>query len=265
MTVDLEKTTTFIRKLLPQAGKILLGYFGLTGLRVQRKGKIDIVTEADLKVDKFLQTEIKKVYPKIPFLTEETAPDNFSNLEKEEFLWVIDPLDGTVNFQRGSTNFAISVALINYGKSVLGMIYTPFFKKMYWTNDNMNKALLNGKPISVSKVDKISKASFGIDYVYDSKIREKTIEKSKFIIPAVRQVKTMGSAVSDLCSLAEGKLDIYLNYGGKPWDWAAAYLITKKALGKTTTLEGKEWKVFNTEFILATNGRLHKDALRLLK
>lgn len=264
MIINLEETTLFICELMPRAGKMLLNYFESTNLKVQRKGRMDIVTEADLKVDKFLQTEIKKVYPKIPFLTEETAPKDYSSLEKEEFLWVIDPLDGTVNFQRGNTNFAISVALVSYGKSIMGVTYAPFFKKMYWTNKNMKTVLLNGKTISVSKIDKISEASFGIDYVYDSEIRKITIEKSKFIIPSVRQVKTMGSAVSDLCSLAEGKLDIYFNYGGKPWDWAAAYLIVKKAFGKVTTLYGKEWNVFNSEFILATNGKLHKNILHLI-
>lgn len=265
MTFNLEETTLFIRKLLPRAGKILLNYFGSANLRVQSKGEIDIVTEADLEVDRFLQSQIKKVYPKIPFLTEETAPDDYSNLEREEFLWVIDPLDGTVNFQRENTNFAISVALVNYGKSILGAAYIPFFKKMYWTNKNMKNVLLNGKPISVSKVSEISKASFGIDYVYYPEIRRETIKKSSSIIPSVRQVKTMGSAVSDLCSLAEGNLDIYFNHGGKPWDWAAAYLIVEKASGKVTTLSGDNWKVFNSEFILATNGRLHQKALHLLK
>lgn len=263
MTINLGKAVMFIRRLLPQAGEILLNYFGSADLDVQKKGKTDIVTEADLKVDRFLQTEIKKAYPKIPFLTEETAPHDFSNLEKEEFLWVIDPLDGTVNFSRGYPHFAISIGLINKGLVKLGVVYAPTTGDIYWVQDGINGAFLNNKRLRVSTINDMAKTTFLCDWVLKPKPRAVMIRYLKKITPCVRQIKSQGSAVLDIVSLAEGKADIYLNPGLKPWDLAASTFIVQKAGGTITTPEGERWNIFNPNALI-TNGRLHNKVLGII-
>lgn len=263
MTINLEKTTIFIRKLLPEAGKILLNYFRSANLEVQAKGEIDIVSEPDLEVDKFLRRKIGKKYPKIPFLTEESAHRDLAGFKNLENLWVIDPLDGTVNYSRGHPNFAISVAFVNKGVTKLGVVYIPVTKETYWAQVNLNQSFLNGKPISVSKVDDLRKSSFICDWVPEVKERKVMLRWLEKIAPHVRQIKSMGSAVSDIVSLAAGVIDVYINPGLKPWDLAAASLIVQKAGGTITTSEGKTWDIFNPNAII-TNGILHNHILSLI-
>lgn len=261
--IDLNQVRSFLLELLPKAGSMLEKYFYLKDLRQVDKGGVDFATEADFAVDKFLRKEIARKYPQIPFLTEETAPKDFSIFKNEEILWVIDPLDGTTNFSRGDFLFAISVGLVKRGVPQLGAIYVPMEKKIYWAQDDQPNAMLNNKKLVVSKINDLKTASLFVDWGYKPKERQETLRYLSKIITSFRQVKNIGSLVVALGLLVEGKTDAYIAIGHKPWDVAAISLIIKKSGGKITTPEGGAWEIFKPD-IFVSNSLLHDQVLKLL-
>ncbi len=263
-SIDLTDAKLYIIELLHQAGAILMNNFKNSNLESFGKGDLDIVTKADLTVDQFLRKAVLARYPHTLLLTEETAPQDYSEFKNLENLWVIDPLDGTVNYSRGHPNFAVSAAMVSKGVSKVGIVYVPATKETYWAQEDVEQPFLNDKPICVSKVDNLKESSFVCDWVTNVKEREVMIHWLGEIAPHVRQIKSMGSAVSDIASLADGRIDAYLNPGLKPWDLAAASLIVQKAGGVITTPEGEAWDIFNPRAVI-TNGILHDRILNIIK
>ena len=173
-------------------------------------------------------------------------------------------MDGTVNFSRKNSNFAISVALVSQGISQLGFVYVPMTQELYYAQKDKKKAYLNGKEIHVSSTNDLDKAVIGCDWAWGLEKRLNVVRWLASISTHVRQIKCMGSAVADLASLANGRIDGYLHSGLKPWDVAASLLLIEKAGGKVTTPEGKDWDVFQPD-LLTSNGLLHNKILNLIK
>lgn len=262
--INLYEAREYLVKLIQQAGDILKGYYASGKFTSESKGGVDFLTQADKEVDTFLLENIKKQYPACPILTEETAPEDYSSLKDLEDLWVIDPLDGTVNFSRHNSHFAISIGLISKGLSQLGIAYAPLEEKLYWTQADQEGVFLNGAPIKVSPTNDLREAVFVCDWGWKLSTRIETVRWLEKANTHVRQIKCMGSAVADLASLADGSIDSYIHSGLKPWDVAASSLFIEKAGGKITTATGGKWDVFNPE-MLATNGILHDKILDLIK
>lgn len=261
--VNLTAAREFLIKLTSNAGAILEKYFASKDLAHKSKGGVDFLTQADEEVDKFLQEAIAKKYPSTHFLTEETAPKDYSHLKNTENLWVIDPLDGTINFSRKNSHFAISVALVDKGISKLGVVYAPLENNLYWAQEDEENSYLNGKPIKVSSTNDLKEVVLGCDWAWDLEKRLNVVKWLGNISIHVRQIKSMGSAVADLAALAAGKIDVYIHSGLKPWDVAASSLLIEKAGGKITTPNSTNWNIFNPE-MLASNGILHQKILQLL-
>lgn len=261
--IDLTESRKFVVSLIPKAGEILMGYFRSGQFSSRSKGGLDFVTQADEEVDQFLREILLERFPTTKFLTEETAPEDFLSLKDVENLWVIDPLDGTGNFSRGHPNFAISIALVSKTVTLLGVVFTPVDQKLYWAQADLNTAILNDQPIRVSDVSDLSKAVFLCDFYPIPELRIKMRQTITRVESDVRQIKAMGSAVADLCQIAEGKADAYIQPGLKPWDVAAASLIISKAGGRITRLDGRDWDVFTPD-IFASNNLLHTTILKLV-
>lgn len=261
--VNLTEARKYLLELVPQAGEMLRKYFVSGGFTVRQKEGVDLTTQADVEVDGFLREGISKRYPHTSFLTEETAPSDYSSLIDAENLWVIDPLDGTINFSRKNSHFAISVALVNRAKSRLGVVYNPMAKDMYWAQQDIDNAFINDEAIYVSQIKDLREVVIAFDWAYDLEKRKDVVRWLKNISQHVRQMKSMGSAVSDLASLASGRVDAYIHSGLKPWDVAAPALLIEKAGGRISTPRGENWDVFNPA-ILATNGILHDQILELM-
>jgi myo-inositol-1(or 4)-monophosphatase len=248
-------------KIVLEAGEILKKYFYLDSLVAYQKEGVDFTTEADREVDAFLIEKLKAIYPESEFLTEETSTGDYSFFLDKDNLWVIDPLDGTINFSRKNSNFAISVALVNKGQPILGIVYLPILNKLYFADKE--GAFLNQKAISVSSVTSFRESVIACDWAWDLEKRKDVVSWLNNIISQVRQIKSMGSAASDLASLAEGKIDVYIHSGIKPWDMAAAALIIKEAGGKITDAKGGTWNIFNS-IIIASNKILHEGAIEMI-
>src|SRR3989344_3293572 len=204
-TIDLSGIEVFLKDLLPQAGGILKTHFEKRDFSSRQKAGVDFTTQADEEVDQFLRQQIAEKYPTHNFLTEETAPDDYSQFESQENLWVIDPLDGTINFSRGKANFAISVALMQEGKVVLGAVYVPMVDRFYIAREDKNGAFLNGQEIHVSETENLREVVLGTDWGWDLKKRQNIINWLNRIKDKIRQIQSLGSAVTDLAALANGE------------------------------------------------------------
>jgi len=211
-----------------------------------------------------LRENIKRQYPQTSLLTEETAPKDYSPLRKVDNLWVIDPLDGTVNFSRNHPNFAISIGLVDKGIPKLGVVYVPVTNDLYWAERDQEGAFCNGKLIRISPTENLEETVVACDWGWQLEKRLNVVRWLGSIVMHVRQIKSMGSAVADLASLAAGKIDGYIHSGLKPWDVAASALLIEKAGGKITTPAGEDWDVFCPE-MLASNGILHDKILNLIR
>jgi len=260
--LNLPQMTNFLLDLLPKTGDILMSYFSSDHLSVRYKSKRDIVTEADLAVDEFLQNNLRSKYPQIPILSEETYSGNFADYQNKKLLWVIDPLDGTTNFSRKLPHFAVSVALVSDKKPLIGVVYQPVYKNLFWANKESDGAFGNGKKLNVSKIDRLEEAVVCSDWSHNLKTHDDTIRIIKKLDGHVRSIKMMGSAVSDLMNLACGKIEAYHHIQLMPWDGAAASLIAEKAGAKVTDTKGGNWNVF-TPGLLVANKIIHKKILSL--
>ncbi len=262
-SINLTQAREFLFDLVPQAGKILKRYFVSRKFTQRQKKGVDFSTQADVEVDSFLVKHIKKRYPHAKFLTEETAPSDYSSLRNEDILWVIDPLDGTINFSRRHENFAISIGLVDKGIPKLGVVHNPLSGDTYWAQEEKEGSFLNGHEIKVSKTFDYREVILACDWPYDFGERLKVVNWIGILSQHVRQIKALGSAVADLAKVADGRIDCYIHAGLKPWDQAAAGLLILKAGGKITTSTGAKWDVFQPD-VLAANRTLHKKILDLI-
>lgn len=261
--IDLSKARDFLLTLLPTAGQILRRYYHAEVLPQKRKGEIDIVTVADMKVDEFLYRQLQREYPDVPVLSEERAPSNLKEFVKRELLFIVDPLDGTANFARGDPNYSISVGLTWKGQSVLGALFVPASSRMFWAQENKEGAFWNGRKIHVSSIWELAESVVCTDWSHILSTRDQTTGFLKNVFGHVRQIKILGSAATNLSLLAIGAIDIYQHVHLMPWDTAASALIAQKAGARVTDSKGNPWNVFTPD-ILAANPTLHGKLLHLL-
>jgi myo-inositol-1(or 4)-monophosphatase len=205
-------------------------------LRVGHTRKEDgsLLTEADLACQRVLERHLPEIVP-CPVLGEEMTRDEQNGLWSIDGngLWVVDPIDGTTNFINGLPHFAISVALMEQGRSTLGVIYNPITDEMY-TAARGQGAELNGTPLPLKKIaNPMSNAVAGLDikYLCSARLAARLNSTAPF-----GSQRSMGSSTLDWCYLAAGRYDIYLHGGQRLWDYAAGALILEEAGGRIATL-----------------------------
>lgn len=245
------------------AGKLLLKYFGST-LETESKGKKDIVTNADKEAQELIIRMIHKAFPGDGIFAEESDNNKYSDGR----LWVIDPLDGTINFSRGIPLFGVSIAFLEGGERRCGVIFLPCSEEMY-SAEKGGGASLNDSPIRVSDISQTEKSVIALcefNAGPTDKIRNLNLLKMDLyrrIHAESMRFKIFGSAVVTLAYIACGKIDAYIMLNINIWDIAAGTLIVEEAGGKVTDYQGQPIK-FDPNCVLVTNGRLHEDYLRLV-
>jgi len=260
--MDLLHIQSKLLNLLPRAGQIVRQYFLAEDLPKEQKGVHDFATAADLASNAFLQKELKKILD-VPVLTEETGSHDFTYFKKQNYCWIVDPLDGTSNFARGDSNFSISVALVSKGDPVIGVVYLPITSRFFWAIAGVDGAYCNGPRIHVSPIKNLEHAVVCTDWSHILDTRDDTTMFLRKIYGNVRQVKILGSAATDITLLARGGVDIYHHVRLFPWDVAAAGLIASKAGAIVTEVDGTPWNPFSRS-ILAANPTLHRNILALI-
>ncbi|MEX2273394.1 MAG: inositol monophosphatase family protein [Vicinamibacterales bacterium] len=235
-----------------EAGRIQLSYFR-TGIRVDKKGTIDIVTEADVAVETMFRGLITERFPAHAVVAEEMGQGGAEGATHE---WVFDPIDGTTNFVHGIPFFCASLALEVGGEAVVAAIYEPTRRELYTAERGVG-AWLNGEPLHVSETGALIDAVVCTGFPY-SIVEERAEPVALFgrFLGVSRAVRRFGSAALDLAYVAAGRLDGFYETTLNRWDIAAGALIVQEAGGRVTAYGGGRFDSRSGE-ILASNGRLH--------
>lgn len=240
-------------------GAVLLDWAGR--FEVREKGPADLVTEADLASQKVIQDTLLGAFPMHGFLAEEDAaiPSRQDGLR-----WVVDPLDGTTNYVHGAPNYAVSVALEQHGKPLVGAVYDPLSEECF-TAARGQGAWLNGRRLRVSPVAQMSKALIAASFA--SHVRRESPEVAEFItvLLAAQATRRMGSSALNLCYLAAGRYDGYWSTTTKAWDIAAGVLLVLEAGGIVTAIDGADFRLEDPRFVAACTSQLHHELSALLE
>jgi myo-inositol-1(or 4)-monophosphatase len=254
------KELTVAKRAAKEAGKILLSYMGKLE-HVEYKGRRDPVSEADKASEKRVAEIIREAFPAHGFLAEEKT--SWDGKDKSA-RWIVDPLDGTVNYAHGYPHFSVSIAFERDGEVLAGVVFDPV-KKDLFSAVKGGGAFLNGKPIHVSKTRTLIKSLLVTGFPYDIESRPKEVlEPFNRMVLASQGVRRDGSAALNLCYLACGRFDGYWEMGLKPWDTAAGMLILREAGGVVTDFKGEPFKPEMQE-ILASNGKIQKEMTEVLE
>jgi len=241
-----------------EAGEVLIENLGKVK-EIEFKAKNSLVTEVDKLSEEIIINSIKKRFPSHDFFAEESGRDS----ENSDYLWLIDPIDGTTNYAHAYPFFSISIALEIKGEVKVGLVYDPVKDEMF-TAEEGKGAFLNGKAITVSKSDAIEHSNVCTGFMHDSEwMVEANIKHFGNFIRRARAVRRDGSAALDLCYVACGRFDGFWELGLNPWDTAAAVLILKEAGGLVTKFTGDEYNIYMKD-ILASNSIVHDQMIEIL-
>ena len=240
-----------------EAGALQLKKYFNGDFKVSNKeGVNNLVTEADHASEAAIMDVIKKKFPLHHILTEETG----EIVRDSEFKWIIDPIDGTVNFAHGIPICCVVVALEKDGEIIMSVVYAPILNELYVAEKGKG-ATLNGKRISVSSESSVLKSCLvtGFPYTYID-APNGPVEVFGRLVKKGIPVRRLGSAAIDLCWVASGRFDGFYEHKLEPWDSAAGFLIVEEAGGRVTDFEGNVFSPYQ-HHILATNGHIHDKLL----
>lgn len=243
-----------------QAGAAEILRFFNSDFKISNKeGVNNLVTEADHASEKAIINIIKSKFPNHQILAEETGEIK----QDSTYKWIIDPIDGTVNFAHGIPLNCVSIGIEKEGDMILAAVYNPHLNELFFAEKGRG-ATLNDKPIRVSEETQTVKACLvtGFPYTYINMPNGPLEIFERFIRKGV-PVRRLGSAAIDLCWVACGRFDGFYEHKLEPWDSAAGYLIVEEAGGKVTDLQGNKFSVYQHK-VLATNGKIHEEMLRVI-
>lgn len=248
-----------LKTLAVEAGKILrAGYPSRpsfeNNLGVRHKSLIDLVTRYDNESEAYLLGEIRRRFPGHSILSEESGALEGGDPATQ---WIIDPLDGTVNFAHGIPHFAVSIAFAVNGVVELGVVYDPMRAECFSAGRGQG-AWLNGEPLRVSQVQDLDSSLLVTGFAYDIRTRpDKNLKEYARLALLSQGVRRLGTASLDLCYVAGGRFDGYWELNLNPWDLAAGALIAAEAGARVTTVAGGSELLVGQPSILAANPRLH--------
>jgi myo-inositol-1(or 4)-monophosphatase len=243
------------------AGSLLAERFGRS-LRISNKSELDLVTESDLASERLIIDRIKTHYPRHAILAEESGTSAPSEGTRDEWRWIIDPLDGTTNYAHGYPCFCVSMGLEYQGRLELGVIYDPIRDEMF-SAERGEGAALNGKRIHVSPMPDLASALLCTGFPYDVRERGEFARHFANFIMNAQGVRRDGAAALDLAYVAAGRFDGFWEEGLKPWDVAAGVLMIEEAGGRVSDYKGQPLNIF-TPPIVASNGLIHEQMMRVL-
>lgn len=248
----------FTTKTAKECGEILMQYYDKPDLKFERKGYNDPATEADLASEKHAINAIREAYPDHAILAEESGKSD----KESDYVWIIDPLDGTSNFKHSLPIFCVSIGLEYKGEIICGAVYNPRTDEMF-SAEKGKGAYLNGKPIKVTDRETKEFSAVATGFAPKPEIIEKNLPNFNNFMKEGFLIRRLGAAAIDLCYTACGRFDGFWEIGLSPWDIAAGSLIVQEAGGKVTQMDGAPFTV-NSPTILATNGKLHDQMMKLL-
>jgi myo-inositol-1(or 4)-monophosphatase len=240
------------------AGRILRERADSIG-KIQYKGEIDPVTEIDLLCEQEVIGRIQKAFPDHAFLAEESGTTDGD----ADHLWVIDPLDGTVNYAHGYPCYCVSIGYQCKGEVVVGVVYNPCLDELFVAEKGQG-ATLNGKPIAVSTITDLKQSLLATGFPYDiNQSSDNNLEHFQNFITACQAIRRPGSAAMDLCYTAMGRFEGFWEMKLHPWDYAAGWLMIEEAGGTVTRFDGSPFQMGDRS-ILTSNGHIHQAMVDIL-
>lgn len=249
-----------LERMARQAGSILSQGYEQQDMQVVYKGEIDLVTEFDHRSEEYLLGEIARNFPDHSVMTEETGNIDGS----DEHLWIIDPLDGTVNYAHGVPFFSVSIAYAYRGELILGAVYDPIRDEMFLAEKGCG-ARLNGHLLKATQVPDLGHSLLVTGFPYDvhTTPNNNLDNYTKFVLNS-QGVRRLGSAALDLCYIGAGRLDGYWELSLKAWDLCAGALVAMEAGAKVTEVSGKVNFFKHPLSVLAANPVLHQKMMQEL-
>ncbi len=227
-------------------------------LPASEKSRNDYVTEVDKQAEAVIIEILLKAFPKHAILAEESGARGNS-----EYVWIIDPLDGTTNFMHGFPHFAVSIALRHRGKLQQAVIYDPLRQELF-TASRGDGAYLNDRRIRVSKRKNLDGALLGTGFPFgESANIDRFIETCRKLMPVTAGIRRAGAATLDLAYIACGRLDGFWEFGLKPWDIAAGALLIEEAGGLISDIKGGN-SFMETGNVLSAGPGVHEVMFSLL-
>ena len=217
----------FAKSVALRAGELIVEERSREELRRDFKGGHELVTQADLKADALITELISETFPGHLIMSEELAPEIGAVATLDQDLWIVDPIDGTVNYAHGHRQSAVSIAHVRNREIVAGVVYNPFTGEMFWAQAG-GGAFLNESPIEVARETEPRRAIIATGFPYDKSTLEPQLARVTTILRECADIRRLGAASLDICWVAAGRLDGYyesLNL----WDFAAAQIIAKEA------------------------------------
>lgn len=243
---------TILLKAATEAGTMIKDKFQTAFTISHKEGINNLVTEVDQAVEHHIKSVIQDHFPGHGMIGEEYGSDNTD----AEYQWIIDPIDGTVNFAHGIPICCVSIAVMKGSEILLGAVYNPMMDELFFAEKDKG-AFLNDKKISVSNNDNFEKAFLVTGFPYDVSQRENPLTAFHKIVRKGLPVRRLGSAALDLCWVACGRFDGFWEYNLNAWDIAAGYLMVQESGGKVSDFSGEKFSVWDKE-TLATNGKIHE-------
>ena len=246
-----DELLTLALHIAQQAGRLLLDRPASWELTAKSTA-IDIATQMDIASEKLIVEAILAARPDDGIIGEEGA----ERVTKSGYTWVIDPVDGTVNYFYGLPGWNISIAVKDADGTVAGVVHAPTINAT-WHATRGGGAFLNGVVIACNDPIELNRALISTGFAYDVHDRENQLDIVNKLLPKIRDVRRMGAAATDLCCVATGMVDGYIETGLKEWDLAAGTLIATEAGAKVTT---HVWR--KMELTVAGGSHLHSQLMR---
>ncbi len=263
MTPYLKKIEDVAKEASQKASSILLRYHNQRSFKIDFKGDVNLVTSADIESEAMVIQTIRHYFPEHAILSEENKNSHGTSMEGP--IWIIDPLDGTTNFSHGVPFFSISIAYRENNQTKIGLIYQPVLNELFIAHLG-GGSTLNGKKISVSNSQTLSKSLLATGFPYDRRNsqRNNLSEFCSFEISS-QDVRRPGAATLDLAYVSCGRFDGFWEPGLSAWDIAAGMLLVTEAGGTATDYSGNEIvDLWNGEMV-ASNGLIHQSMVRQLQ
>ncbi|HJX01481.1 MAG TPA: inositol monophosphatase family protein [Terriglobales bacterium] len=244
-----------------RAGALLMEYF-VRGVKTEYKGAgtVDIVTDADRASEKLIIESLRAAFPDHGIVGEEGSRSQIAG----EYIWYVDPLDGTTNFAHGFPIFCVSIGLARNNEVVAGVVYDPSRNELFAAQRGRG-ATLNGERIHVSKISKLGESLLGTGFPSKKRHLNPNIYFYHQLTMKSHGIRRAGSAALDLACVASGRYEGFWEFNLNAWDTAAGALLVEEAGGTLTYIDGSKFDVAESREVLATNGIIHRELMAEMK
>jgi myo-inositol-1(or 4)-monophosphatase len=259
--VSAERPTDFVpaaEAIARDAGELLMGYFA-RHVKIEYKGEVDLVTEADRASEALILDRLQARFPRHDVMGEEGTRRETGS----EYKWYVDPLDGTTNFAHGFPVFCVSLGLEYKRQVIAGVVYDPTRGEMF-SAEKGSGAYLNQRRIHVSKTARLPESLVATGFPSHKRHKSPNIYFYHQITLRTHGVRRAGSAALDLVSVASGRFDAFWEFNLNPWDLAAGVLLVEEAGGHVSGFYGQPFRLEERD-VVASNGLIHADLLREFK